>query len=165
MAKVAVVMLASVVLALVSVSCFEDPPSDHSFLVSSHGHRVRFIDYGTISSGRATLQEIHDRLAYELSICAFYQWQYDVCYDIVDAHSFVVGDVWACGQYLPGTKTVKVCWYSQATGTEAPPDAPAWTVRPSWRDPSIMVWGVVPKYLPALEHELGHYVYGPLYGH
>ena len=41
--------------------------------------------------------------------------------------------------------------------TDPPP--PMWTLRMSWRDPALYVWGVEP-WMPAMAHELGHAAYG-----
>ena len=154
------------VLLLTVVSCGDD--YSEGFGATPLGYSVRFTDQGTIATGRATLNDIHLRLEGELAGLtdpALRNAATHVAFDIVDNHSFLVGNAWAAGQWLPQANTVKVCLYGQGVGPVAPSDAPTWTVRQSWRDPALMVWGVVPAYLPALGHELGHAAYGPAAGH
>lgn len=80
---------------------------------------------------------------------------------LVDNHSFRVGDRWVAGEFIPANGAAKVSLYVQApVPGEAfvPKDAPIWTVRVSYRDPNIWVYGTLPegKWFPATNNELAH---------
>jgi hypothetical protein len=151
------------VLLLCLISCGDE--GDGEFIQLPSGIHVRYTDQGTVASGAATLEDIYGWLEDEISkACvndprlACKAWS--CAYDIIDNHSFIAtdGHTWACGQWLGFVNTAKVALYSQAVGYAVPtdPPPPAWTVRMSWRDPALYVWGVMPPRFPALQHELEH---------
>lgn len=159
----------TITLLLLTIGCGDEADMT-GYFTSDDGLLCHYADQGTVVTERMSLQTITDILYQEIQALedpTLKEAAQGVCFDIIDNHSFLVGDVWACGQWLPQCNTVKVCLYSQAVGYAVPtdPPPPTWTVRTSWRDPSLYVWGVVPTYFPALEHELGHVVYGPTAGH
>ena len=178
-------LLAVLAIAFSAVGCAtsrhheaDSPP----WVITPEGYHARFVDQGSVTGGLLSLQKIYqlhsaavDRAADELFArhaipkATTHAKAFSVAYSLIDNHSFEFGSIFACGQWIPGSNTVRTCLYDQRTVQSldmVPKDAPKWMTRPGWH--SGFVYGIrVPgsEFL-SLAHELGHAITGdPMFEH
>ena len=94
-----------------------DEGDELDFILTPQGYRVAYLDAGTVSTGLATLDEVYARHAEAVeAACAadpgLVAASRSVVYVVHDAHSFLVGSVWAVGQYLPGANRIEIALWS-----------------------------------------------------
>jgi hypothetical protein len=180
-------LLAILVIAFSAVGCAtsrhheaDSPP----WVITPEGYHARFVDQGSVTGGMLSLQKIYqlhaaavDRAADELFArhaipkATTHARAFEVAYSLIDNHSFEFGGIFACGQWIPGSNTIRVCLYRGITVnslTLVPASSPVWQTRPGYSVPGSFVYGILEpgKEFPSMAHELGHAITGnPMFEH
>lgn len=187
-------LLALSLFAVLLNGCFlwkkgkKDP--EDLYVRTPQGYWVTFTDYGTVSTGRATLDQIYawHAMAVERGcrvLSGKYGWPIEALRGMARDHGYILVDHYKTrssaspsgfitGQWIPRPDDstlpqVITCLYPHLDGYTVPVEAPPWTVTP-WPDGSGKYrYAVMPGsggHFPSLDHELGHaYTKDPRFEH
>lgn len=181
------ISVAALIVALTALGCAsshhheaDSPPWE----ISGAGYHVRYVDQGTVMTGRATKGQIYEwhaaaveRAAGELAkygipAAQVYATAIEKAWSLEDNCAFFAygnENLPATGQYLPQSNTIRVCLYCWRDGTKAmiPKDAPSWTIRQDPNGTDHWRWGVLETggWFPAAAHEIGEVIKGPTFEH
>lgn len=155
-------------------------PDRYHFHSTPAGHTLAWENHGAVPGwyGAAEIDQLLDgAVEGAVAYLAKYGAHPELVRDLARAHRIIGIDLarfaipasptgWASGVYYDGSRRIGVAFWSRASGDVVPADAPAWTAY-QWPTRSVPAWdwGVVPRAFPALGHELGHAIYGPLFEH